>query len=330
MISKYFRYRKSMFLFYLCIIILFPLIHFLYHYPMGSVLYSILLISFLFLVWTGIDFSRFRMKIMKLDTILTHISCDTHDLPVEKNAIEMKYNELIRTLYQKLDENSSLMDKSHKEQMEYYTMWVHQIKTPISAMRLALQSSEMSHQNALIDQELFKIEQYVEMALQYIKMKTLASDLVIEEYSLKEMVNQSVKKYASLFIYKKLTIEIKEFDIMVLTDSKWFTFILEQLLSNGIKYTYKGGIKLYLEGRSLMIEDTGIGIRKEDMDRIFEKGYTGYNGRLDKKASGIGLYLVKKVADALAIDVKIESKVGYGTKVIVTFPNSGRDLFIDT
>jgi signal transduction histidine kinase len=328
MIKEYFHYRKSMFLFFLCIVILFPLIHYLYHYPMDSVIYSVVLVSFLFIVWIVIDFYCYREKLMKLDTILSHISYHTHELPAGKNIMEQKYNEIIQHLYGILDETMSLMDKSHNEQMEYYTMWVHQIKTPISAMRLALQSGDLSQKNALIDHELFKIEQYVEMALQYIKMKTLASDLVIGEYSLKEMVNQSVKKYAYSFIYKKLSIEIEDIERNVLTDSKWFTFILEQILSNGIKYTYQGGIRIYTKENSLIIEDTGIGIRKEDMDRIFEKGYTGYNGRLDKKASGIGLYLVKKVADYLALDVKIDSQVGNGTKVMITFPDLNNEIFL--
>lgn len=186
-------------------------------------------------------------------------------------------------------------------------------------MRLAIQSREDAD-NLVIDQELFKIEQYVEMALQYIKIKQLSSDLVIREYSLKNIINTSVKKYAALFIYKKLSIDLEGLELMVLTDSKWLSFIIEQLLSNAIKYTNHGGIRIYMENRSLVIEDSGIGIHSEDMERIFEKGYTGYNGRLDKKASGIGLYLVKKVADSLAIKVTISSIVGIGTKAVLTFP----------
>jgi signal transduction histidine kinase len=210
------------------------------------------------------------------------------------------------------------MDKSHTEQVEYYTMWVHQIKTPISAMRLALQSSGQVSLS-LLEQELFKIEQYVELALSYTRMKDLSNDLVIREYDLEDIVNQSIKKYAPLFIYKKLSVYVEEFHETVATDSKWLAFILEQLLSNAVKYTYQGGVTITYRDKTLRIIDTGIGIRSEDIDRIFEKGYTGYNGRIDKKASGIGLYLTKKTADALSVKITVTSKVGEGTAVSVTF-----------
>jgi signal transduction histidine kinase len=319
MIKEYIKYRKSYFFFYLCVLIFFPFIHFLYRLPMKSILYSCLIFTFFFIIWLIIDSNSFQNKVNKINTILDNITCDIQELPQQDNAIESKYQDIIRTLYKLVNDNILVMENSHSDQIEYYTMWVHQIKTPISAMRLAIQSREVVD-NLIIDQELFKIEQYVEMALQYIKMKQLSSDLVIREYSLKNILHTSVKKYAALFIYKKLSIDLEGLELMVLTDSKWLSFIIEQLLSNAIKYTNQGGIRIYMEDRSLVIEDTGIGIHSEDMERIFEKGYTGYNGRLDKKASGIGLYLVKKVADSLAIKVTISSAVGIGTKAVLTFP----------
>jgi signal transduction histidine kinase len=257
--------------------------------------------------------------------LIEELTSDIKDMPQAENVIEEKYQTLIETLYQLLKDNILGIENVHSEQIEYYTMWVHQIKTPISAMRLALQSRKTADTN-IIDQELFKIEQYVEMALQYIKIEQLSSDLVIREYSLKDIVYASVKKYATLFIYKKLSIDMGDFNVTVVTDSKWLSFILEQLLSNAIKYTNLGGVRIYLKQEALVIEDTGIGIRAEDMARIFEKGYTGYNGRLDKKASGIGLYLVKKVADSLSIKVAVSSNTGVGTRVVLTFPKMGMFL----
>ncbi len=326
MIKAYLKYRKPFFIFYLLIIIFFPFVQFLYRLPLEPAVYSCILFTFFFLVWLLTDGFYFRKKVGQLNSILSHITGDIHDFPNPDNIIEENYQLVAVRLHKVLRDTILDIEKSHSEQMEYYTMWVHQIKTPISAMRLAIQSRGVS-ENTVIDQELFKIEQYVEMALQYIKIKQLSSDLVIREYSLKHIVYTGVKKYAALFIYKKLSIDIDEFEQTVLTDSKWLSFIFEQLLSNAIKYTNQGGIRIYTDHKSLVIEDTGIGIHPEDMERIFEKGYTGYNGRMDKKASGIGLYLAKKVADSLSISVTISSRTGTGTKVVLTFPEP--DLLLE-
>lgn len=325
MIKTYIRYRKTYFLFYLCVIFFFPLVQFLSQLPMESVLYSCILFTFFFTVWIITDGYHYRIKLKKMELILRNLSEEMQEFPLPCNRIEEEYQVIIERLYKLLKDNIQLVETAHSEQMEYYTMWVHQIKTPISAMRLALQSRD-NPDGSIIDQELFKIEQYVEMALQYIKIKQLSSDLVIRKYSLKTIINTSVKKYAALIIYKKLSINAEEIDQTVLTDSKWLSFLIEQLLSNAVKYTYHGGIRIYTEHKSLVIEDTGIGIYKEDMERIFEKGYTGFNGRMDKKASGIGLYLVKKVADSLSLGIMIHSEVGVGTKAVLTFPEQEKIL----
>ncbi len=319
MIKDYIKYRTAYFVFYFIVILLFPFVQFLQRLPMGSIFYSCFIVTFLFVLWVILDGYYFYKKEKKIRSVPDNLSSDIQELPEPADSIEADYQKIIEALYELLNRNIQSMERSHSDQIEYYTMWVHQIKTPISVIRLALQSRE-TVDNLIIDQELFKIEQYVEMALQYIKMNQLSSDLVIRKYDLKPIVNSSVKKYASLFIYKKLSMDIGNLEHTVLTDSKWLSFIIEQLLSNAVKYTNKGGIKIYWKENNLVIEDSGIGIYKEDMERIFEKGYTGYNGRLDKKASGIGLYLVKKVADALAVKVRIESEVSVGTKAFLTFP----------
>ncbi len=321
MIRKYLLFRRNIICIYLTLIALLLFINYLYNYPISSVLYSVLVVTFLLILCSIIDYIKFYTKLNFLYNINQHISVDRHLLPASNNCIEEEYHKIIVSLYDIILEHSETIESAHSEQVEYYTMWVHQIKTPISAMRLALQSNMLlNNSTELLEQELFKIEQYVELALQYTKISKLSSDLMIREYALEEIVNQSVKKYASLFIYKKLSLQMDEFHENVVTDSKWLSFILEQLLSNAIKYTNQGEIKICYENRQLTIADTGIGIREEDIERIFEKGYTGYNGRLDKKASGIGLYLVKKVADSLAIKIEIHSKVGMGTAVKLDFP----------
>ncbi|WOO37362.1 sensor histidine kinase [Anaerocolumna sp. AGMB13020] len=327
MIKDYLKYRINLILLLLILWIIFPLVSFLYAHELISILYALILYSFIVLVYIIIDIYFYQKRWRRLKVIIENKKLELMELPLSCNALESSYQEIITNLYNDMKANLLAMEKDYREQMEYYTMWMHQIKTPIAAMELTIKNSRSSLDNRIIEGELFKIEQYVEMALQYVKIKNLASDLVIREYELIEIIRTSVKKYASLFINKKLSVTIEPSSFYALTDSKWISFIIEQLLSNAIKYTNKGGIAIYADANKLVIEDTGIGIRPEDLERIFEKGYTGYNGRLDKKASGIGLYLSKKVADAISIRIIIKSKLGLGTKAILEFPENPVEIF---
>ncbi len=327
MIKDYLKYRINLILLLLILWIIFPLVSFLYDHELISILYALMLFTFIVLIYSAIDIYFYQKRWRRLKVIIENKKLELMELPLSSNALERSYQEIITNLYNDMKANLLAMEKDYREQMEYYTMWMHQIKTPIAAMELTIKNSRSSLDNRIIEGELFKIEQYVEMALQYVKIKNLASDLVIREYELIEIVRTSVKKYASLFINKKLSVTIEPSSFFALTDSKWISFIIEQLLSNAIKYTNKGGIAIYTDTNKLVIEDTGIGIRPEDLERIFEKGYTGYNGRLDKKSSGIGLYLSKKVADAISIRIVIKSKLGLGTKAILEFPENPVEIF---
>lgn len=316
MIREYLRYRKSVLFLILSILVFFPLVQFLSNLPMDSMFYSMTIFTFLLLLWLLADGGRFYKRHRKLTEIRANISASNHPFPASGDDLEEKYQEIIEELYRMLEDSRHNLEIDHADRIEYYTMWVHQIKTPIAAIRLALQSGDG---NPLIEQELFKIEQYAEMALHFVKLSNLEADLIIGEYMLKEIVKDSVKKYAPLFIGKNLSVNIEGLGRHVVTDSKWLAFIIEQLLSNAIKYTDKGGVRFFWED-GLIIEDSGIGIVAGDIERIFEKGYTGCNGRLDKRASGIGLYMAKKVADALSIRLLISSKVGKGTRARLGFP----------
>lgn len=328
MIKAYLKYRLKHISLIIFIYFIFSIVHALYGYALGSIYYSCILSGF-FICLVGLyDYSRFKNKLSSLQAMKDNLSRYNHEILTSDNVIEKEYEEIINKLYGIANEAMDSLEKEHINQMEYYTMWVHQIKTPISAMSLGLSSKEKTDYN-LLQRELFKVEQYVEMALQYIKINRLSSDLLIKEYDLAEIMNSCVKKYAALFIYKKLSLELKSLTVKVLTDSKWLSFILEQLISNAIKYTNEGGIQISWEENKLVIRDTGIGIRKEDMERIFEKGFTGYNGRLDKKASGVGLYLVRRVSDSLAIKVSLYSEVGVGTKVMLSFPQDENEFIYE-
>ena len=233
------------------------------------------------------------------------------------SKIEKDYQELLRLLY---DSKMSVIyekDNSLSNMIDYYSLWAHQIKTPIAAMRLILQSEESQANEELLEQ-LFRVEQYVEMVLQYLRMESESSDLLIKRYSLDSIVKQAVKKYAKSFIRKKIKLNYEDLSYSVITDEKWLVFVIEQILSNSLKYTSSGSISIYMDKElpdTLVIEDTGIGIQEEDIPRVFEKGFTGYNGRADKKSTGIGLYLCKRIIKKLSHTIAIESTIGKGTKV---------------
>lgn len=221
---------------------------------------------------------------------------------------------------QESNSKESIRWEELQEKQDFFALWTHQIKTPIAALNLLLQGEKQDV--AACRQELFKIESYVEMALNYLRFEEMSNDLVLERNSLEQLVRQVVKKYAAIFIYNHISVQLEHLDYTVLTDEKWFCFALEQILSNALKYTKQGSVKISAEetenGLQIFVKDTGIGIKREDLPRIFEKGFTGYNGRMDKKASGLGLYLCKGVCEKLGHEIRVVSEEGEGTTVILT------------
>ena len=241
--------------------------------------------------------------------------------------LEALYRSMIAKMRQEKEELIFEDQKRYTEMIDYYGMWAHQIKTPIAAMRILVQSGMDREENEENQMELFKTEQYVEMVLSYLKIGDIAKDMVLERCDLGKVVRQAVKKYSRLFILQKLSLEMGEIAEIVLTDEKWLSFVVEQILSNALKYTKSGSVSIYLEQEGvLVIKDTGIGISAEDLPRIMEKGYTGYNGRIDKRSTGIGLYLCKKVMDKLHHQLRIDSEDGKGTKVVLDLRRTQLDL----
>ncbi|MPM74714.1 Sensor histidine kinase GraS [bioreactor metagenome] len=281
--------------------------------------YEMILISFSLVCVLLVDGARYRRKRRQLALIRERVELLPRELPEPLDGLTGDYDALVRVLSREHARLCAQTLAQQEEQREYYTLWIHQIKTPISAMRLILDAQEGAGVG-LLRQELFKVDQYADLALKFIKLGDIANDLVIERCDLNEIARAAVKKYSLLFIYSKLSIEIGQLAKDVPCDRMWMGFILEQLLSNSIKYTRSGGVKIDMKGTALVVEDSGIGIRKEDLPRIFEKGYTGYNGRMDTRASGIGLYLVKRAATALGILVLVDSELGKGTRVTMRFP----------
>ena len=310
------RKIKAVFLF-IVFALVFGIVFSLYDLEIEAIYYSVMLCSFIGLIYICINFINYYKKHIQLYKLQNEISISLENLPSPKTLMEEDYTNLILTLNKEYKTYISKSDIAKSDMIDYYTMWVHQIKTPISAMKLLIQTSE-SEISSDLSSELFKIEQYVEMVLSYIRLGSNENDFVIKEYDLDNIVRQAIRKYAPLFIRKKINLDFQPTTYKVLTDEKWLVFVIEQLLSNAIKYTNKGKISIYpLEDKKLVIEDTGIGISQEDIPRIFDKGFTGYNGRTDKKATGLGLYLCKNILDKLSHKISIESEVGVKTKVIL-------------
>ncbi len=296
----------------------FCLVYFLYDLPLSAVLYAALLAAAAGLLFLVFDFLRYASHCRKTEFILAQELPVPEDLPLPFDYLEESYQQLIRRFYANRIADEERAAVRYADLIDYYTLWVHQIKTPISAMNLLLQTEESAHTSEM-SMELFKIEQYTEMVLQYLRLDSTANDFVLQPYELDEIIRQALRKYAKMFIGRKLSVDFSETHQKVLTDEKWMLFVMEQLLSNALKYTNAGKISIYgvADGQGFVIEDTGIGISAEDLPRIFEKGYTGFNGRLDKKATGLGLYLCRQILEKLGHRIEAESATGIGTKMSV-------------
>ena len=220
-----------------------------------------------------------------------------------------------------MDKKNRAIEEREKlnDLMDYYTLWAHQIKTPIAASSLLVGEIEDKKVNNQLEQELFKIESYVNIVLQYLRLESFHEDLVLKKENLEDLVKEIVKKYAIFFIQKGLSLHLHDLDRTIITDRKWFIVILEQVLSNSLKYTSQGGIEIYFQEDTLYIKDSGLGIQDADLLRVFERGFSGYNGRLTQQSSGLGLYLSKKIADELGHQISIASQVGHGTTVMISF-----------
>lgn len=270
--------------------------------------YPLILGAVLLLVVGAVDYVIFLKK---------HKELSYGELPTPKSLIEEDYQSIIAKLKEEAEMRASSASQDYNNMIEYYTVWAHQIKTPIAAMRLNLQSEDSESARKLMG-DLNRIESYVEMVLTFLRLNSDSTDYVIKEHDLDEIIKSSVRTFSREFILKKLTLNYEPVKYKCITDEKWLEFIIEQVISNAVKYTSEGGVRIYMDEPGLLvIEDTGIGISAEDLPRIFENGYTGFNGREDKRASGIGLYLCKRIADNLGHKITAESTPGVGTKMII-------------
>lgn len=310
-------------------VIIFMVIFYLSRASMEPLLYSMEISAFFLVIFGIIDYREFKKKYELLKKELNVEQIYEYEIPSEyyENVIEYEYIKLVNRLICMLKQNNEDTASAARDLMDYYAVWAHQIKTPISAQKLLIQTMEngdiSEDKIKQIKQEMFKIEMYVDCVMNYLRLEDMSNDFVFEGVSLEKSVKNVVKRLATQFIYKKISIQIDVSDRIIYTDKKWFEMILEQLLLNSLKYTdIKGKVVIYEQDGNIVIEDNGIGIRKEDIPRIMERGYTGLNGRMEKKSSGIGLYLCKKAGDKLGIEFEFETEQNIGTKVHIKVEQS--------
>ncbi|WP_311516452.1 HAMP domain-containing sensor histidine kinase [uncultured Anaerococcus sp.] len=223
-----------------------------------------------------------------------------------------------------LFENKSLRSdfiRNKKDLEEYFLMWAHQIKTPLTVARLIL-DKKTDEDSKKLKEEIFYIEEYTNMAINYLKISNRGPDMDVDYVDLDEIVREILKKYSIIFINKRISLNYEPINKNIICDGKLLSIMLEQIIANALKYTEKGSISITYTGDRLRVRDTGIGIRSEDINKIFDRGYSGFNGRVNQKSSGLGLYLVRKIGKILNIGVEVESTLNVGSEFSLIFPNN--------
>ena len=283
----------------------------LYRIDLAPFIYAFILNIFLILCTGGFSFYHYAVKHNERAKLREMISNGDYPEEEPQTLEEEDYKKIIDLLYERCNSLTNDYNFALQDSKDYFTLWVHQIKTPISVLDMLMKDDTQETRACRV--ELFRIEQYVDMVLNYFRLGSESKDLKFVEVSLDKIIKSCIRKYAPLFINKKLAINYEPTESKMLSDEKWLSFILEQLISNAIKYTNSGSITISTKDGAISVSDTGIGIQAEDLPRIFEKGYTGFNGRNGSKSSGLGLYLCSMAAKKLSLDLSVKSEPGKGS-----------------
>ena len=306
----YLRSRSRLFIYLLTLTFLVLLFQFLFASLGTYFLYFFLLccfITILFFTWDIlVEMQVYRQEILYGEREV--------QAPLEIALAEKLEASEMELYQQRSDSERKLTDL-----LDYYTLWVHQIKTPIAASQLLVTEVADRQLKQWLEQEIFKIDSYTNLVLQYLRLESFHDDLVLKQVQIEDLVKEILRKYALFFIQKGLSVNLHDLDKEIVTDKKWLLVVIEQIISNSLKYTKEGGLEIYMDGQELCIKDTGIGIKNSDVIRVFERGFSGYNGRLTQQSSGLGLYLSKKISEELGHQIRIESEVGKGTTVRIKF-----------
>lgn len=321
----YLKRQRLLLVLFVGIAAVFAAVFSLYDLPLEAVGYGALFCLVLGAVLFILGFRRFRVRHWELRQLLDRAEEPVLPLPPAGDLLEEDYQALLTAVAAHRTRLLARERDKLEDMTDYYTLWAHQIKTPMAAAGLLLQEDPPPREQ--LEAELLKIGQYVDMVLGYLRLDSDSTDYVFQDTDLDALIRQGIRKFARLFILKHITLDFRETGRTVLTDGKWLSFVVEQLLSNALKYTPAGGtVRIYGDGETLVVADTGIGIREEDLPRIFEKGFTGYNGRAGQKSTGIGLYLCRRVTEKLNHDLTIVSRPGQGTIVRLDLSRTMRTM----
>ena len=314
---NYLKKRRAQIIAFIVFFLVFLFAFALYDLPTGAVVYPALVCLCLGILAGAVDFKKAKRKHEMLCEIAKLSAELIETLPNRVTQDDTDYQEIILHLKEEARLVEDCQNAKFADMVDYYTVWAHQIKTPIASMRLTLQNEDSPLARRISD-DLFRIEQYVEMVLCYLRLDSDPPDYVIQKYDLDKILTQAFRRFSGQFISKKLSLDYEPPEFTALTDEKWLLFVIEQVLSNSVKYTPPGGvISVSVQQGILCIKDNGIGIAPEDLPRIFERGYTGFNGRTDKKASGLGLYLCRRICRNLNHRIWAESGREGGTAVYI-------------
>lgn len=293
------------------------------------------IIFILFLIWFGPLITYMFLEFIKYNRYLKNL---THTI----DGLDKKYllsevineprfqeeriiNEVLKECNKSMHENVKYYKDEQIEYREYIETWVHEIKTPIASAKLILENDD-SNLSSRINYEMKRVEGFIEQVLYYARSSDVSKDYIIKKFSLRNVVMKAVKNNSRDFINRNIKLNIKEVEGTIFSDAKWVEFIINQIIINAVKFSIpnKGEVSIFSKINEnniiLTIEDNGVGISEKDIDRVFEKGFTGENGRKFGKSTGIGLYLCKKLCDKLGIGISLISKEGLGTKVNIVFP----------
>ena len=310
---QFFWEQRMVGLFLILAVAIFALVFSMYDIKLEAILYASMLCLTAGLLFEGVHLISYLRRHTEQQKRLQGLPISYTELLPPRTLAEQDLQAMVQKLGEQYTAVTTDWQRQQKESLDYYSAWVHQIKTPISSMKMILQQED-TEENHLLSAELFRIEQYTEMALQYLRLDSKTNDFVFQQYDLDSIIRQAIRKYAPQFILRKIRLIYEPVSMTILTDEKWMLFLLEQLLSNAIKYTPHGSVTISVTPEKvLQVADTGIGIAPEDLPRIFEKGFTGYNGRADKKSTGLGLYLCQQAAKKISVSLSVTSEVGKGS-----------------
>lgn len=295
--------------------------------PSGIVFYPVLLSAFIGLIFLGVGVFRAYSRHLTMKKLIETFSDKSilwdrnvlaSRLPVAQSLSEQDDMAFINSLLTAHEEEHRILEEKESRRETYDTAWVHQIKTPLAAMRLQLEN-EIDSKAQILKQELFRIEQCVETVLAYRRLESPVTDYVFHQTEIDDVLRTVIKKLRTLFIGGGTSLSYEPVNMKIVTDEKWISFVFEQILTNAAKYAEGGEVLIAREDTVIHIKDNGIGIAPEDLPRVFEAGFTGKNGRIEKHASGIGLSMCKQILDGLGYIIAITSVPGEGTCVSIDF-----------